>query len=190
MTPLISGIASVASLLLNVSKASARSGPTADEATAQQAPAPSARVSLSAEAQKALGAAGQGVRVDALPAGVSPADAQRSVSAADFRELLSQFGATESEQASLAAGFDANKDGSVSAEEFMQGLSRAAASAGTGAGAGATGTAALGGAGGEAFTQSLLQLLDRQGRANGVVSQSEVAGLTTAFAGLQSLRRS
>ncbi|GAA6119394.1 hypothetical protein [Acidovorax sp. FG27] len=183
MTPLISGIASVASLLLNVSKASASASPSADEAAVKETPAPSSRVTLSAQAQQAMLAAGQGVRVDALPSGVSPADARRSVSTADFRELLGQFGATESEQATLAAGFDADKDGSVSADEFLQGLARAGAAADPAAGA------TTAGPGGEAFTQSLLQLLDRQGQANGVVSQAELAGLTTAFAGVQALRR-
>lgn len=176
MTPLISGIASVASMLFNASNASARAASSAEPAPAQ--PVPSARVTLSAQAQAALRAAGQSVRADALPAGITAADAQRSVSTQDFRKLLSEFGATEEEQAALTASFDADSNGSVSANEFLQGLARATGPAG-----------AQGGPQGEAFTQSLLKLVDRKGEANGVVSQSELAGLTTAFAGAQAMRR-
>lgn len=178
MTPLISGIASVASLLFNASNASARAAPKAEAAATPERPVPSARVTLSAQAQATLRAAGQGVRADALPAGITAADTQRPVSTQDFRKLLSEFGATEEEQATLTAGFDADGNGSVSANEFLQGLARASASGG-----------AQGGPQGEAFTQSLLQLVDRRGEANGVVSQSELAGLTTAFAGAQAMRR-
>lgn len=181
MTPLISGIASVASMLFNASNASARAAGAAEPTATSARPTPSARVTLSAEAQMSLRGTGQGVRAAALPTGATAADAQRAVSRDDFRQLLSEFGATEEEQATLAAGFDADGNGSVSADEFMQGLARASARGAAGA--------AQGGPQGEAFTQSLLQLLDRRGQPNGVVSQAEVSGLTTAFAGAQAMRR-
>jgi len=68
----------------------------------------------------------------------------------------------------LAAGFDANQDGAISRDEFLKGV---AATSGT--------------KGGSELSQSLLHLVDRHGNANGVVNQTELAQLTTAFANAQ-----
>lgn len=172
MSPLISGLASVASLLFNATSgtraAAARRG---GDAAPEQ---PSAVVTLSPQAEALAGFAGKGIlvsqgKVEGI-AGASGSAGQAaraggSVSAQDFQKLLTRFGADDAQKAELTAGFDADKDGTISHEEFLKGL------ASTSGQAPATG-----------FSQAVLRLMDRGGDGNGVVSSTEFAALTTAFA--------
>lgn len=165
MTPLISGLASVASFLYNVASGnkSAASPRASQPATAE----PSAVVTLSKEAEAMTGVASQGI----LPTpgnALSALAADRPVSKTDFQELLARFGASDAQKEQLAAGFDTNQDGAISRDEFLKGIA-----------------ATSGAKGSTEFSQSLLQLVDRHGNANGVVSQTELAQLTTAFANAQ-----
>lgn len=179
MSPLISGLASVASFLYNA--ASGSKSAASSRASQPAAAEPSAVVTLSKEAEALTGFAGKGILMASGklngPLGTRAADAgtaltasqaDRSVSKKDFQELLASFGATDSQKEQLAAGFDANQDGAISRDEFLKGV---AATSGT--------------KGGSELSQSLLQLVDRHGNANGVVNQTELAQLTTAFANAQ-----
>lgn len=180
MSPLISGLASVASFLYNAASGS-KSAATA-RASQPAAAEPSAVVTLSKEAEALTGFAGKGILMtsgkldgplgtragaDAGTA-LTASQADRAVSKKDFQELLASFGATDAQKEQLAAGFDANQDGAISRDEFLKGV---AATSGT--------------KGGSELSQSLLQLVDRHGNANGVVNQTELAQLTTAFANAQ-----
>lgn len=175
MTPLISGLASVASLLFNATSGRANaprrnSGDTAPEQA-------SAVVTLSPQAEALAGFASKGIlvsqgRVDGASSstglgGAPSRDARAvgSVSARDFQELLARFGADDAQKAELTAGFDTDKDGRISHDEFLKGLA---------------GTAAP--AGGTDFSQAVRRLMDRGGDGNGVVSSTEFAALATAFA--------
>lgn len=176
MSPLISGLASVASLLSNASSSGRANAPrrSGGDTAPDQA---SAVVTLSPQAEALAGFAAKGIlvsqgRVDgAASAGAGgtlqgrDARAAGSVSTHDFQELLARFGADDAQKAELAAGFDTDKDGRISHAEFLQGL------AGTAAPAGGTG-----------FSQAVRQLMDRGGDGNGVVSSKEFAALATAFA--------
>ena len=180
MSPLISGLASVASFLYNA--ASGSKSAASSRASQPAAAEPSAVVTLSKEAEALTGFAGKGIlmasgKLDgplgtraAADAGtaLTASQADRSVSKKDFQELLASFGATDAQKEQLAAGFDANQDGAISRDEFLKGV---AATSGT--------------KGGSELSQSLLQLVDRHGNANGVVNQTELAQLTTAFANAQ-----
>lgn len=189
MTPLISGLASLASLLFNASqsgsgKAAAprRNGESADAG-------PSAKVSLSQEAQALAGLAGLGatfapavvpaglesvrVSADGVPGRVG---ADLAVSSEDFQALLERFGASSEQKKLLTEGFDTDKNGTISRAEFLQGLGRTARKGG-------------GGGDGDRFSQALLTLMDKGGDANASVSKQEFAAFTTAFAAATQGRR-
>lgn len=181
MSPLISGLASVASMIFNAAssgagKASARRGGEA------AAPEPSAVVRLSAEAQTLVGMAGQDVlatqgasagsvtavgrssrQTTAAPPGGRAAAA---VSKEDFQALLTRFGATEDQKQQITAGFDADKDGVITHDEFLKGLARTKGPQ----------------SGSDPFSQAVLQVMDRAGNADGTVAKDEFAALTSAFA--------
>ncbi|MBV7426590.1 MULTISPECIES: EF-hand domain-containing protein [unclassified Acidovorax] len=181
MSPLISGLASVASLIFNA----ASSGPGKSAASRRGAgatePEPSTVLTLSPQAEALAGFAGKGILVSqgkldgpavgavgrgggSVPAGASGASGGRSVSREDFRDLLARFGATEAQTEQLTAGFDTNKDGSISQDEFLKGL---ASTKGAQAGSG--------------FSQAVMQLMDQGGNADGTVAQKEFAAFSTAF---------
>ena len=181
MSPLLSGLASVASLVFNAASSGATK-PAAPRRGSEEAQAqPSAVVTLSPQAETLAGFAGKGIlvsqgKVDGAVGGVQrgggsggglvglPA-AGDSVSAQDFKALLSEFGADDAQQEQIAAGFDTSKDGRISHQEFLQGLASTSITRP-----------------GNDFSQAVLQLMDRSGIADGVVSQSEFAALATAFA--------
>lgn len=174
MSPLISGLASVASFLYN---AASGSKSAATPRASQPAEAtPSAVVTLSKEAEAMTGFAGKGIlmtsgKLDGAAStgtALTASRADRAVSKQDFQELLASFGATDAQKEQLAAGFDANQDGAISRDEFLKGIASTS-----------------GAKGGSELSQSLLQLVDRHGNANGVVNQTELAQLTTAFANAQ-----
>lgn len=165
MTPLISGLASVASLLFNAS--SGRSGAAAKPAADTASAGPASVLTLSAEAQSLAGVAGQaasGAAALATSAGGS-AVSGKSVSTEDFQTMLTRFGATDAQKEQLTAGLDANKDGSISQDEFLKGL------------ANTQGTQA-----GSATSQTLMQVMDQAGNRDGTVGRKEFLTLTTAFA--------
>ena len=169
MSPLISGLASVASFLYNAASGS-KSAATPRASQPAEA-APSAVVTLSKEAEAITGLAGKGMLMTSgKPDGtaLTASQADRAVSKQDFQELLASFGATDAQKEQLAAGFDTNQDGAISRDEFLKGLA-----------------ATSGSKGGSELSQSLLQVVDRHGNANGVVNQAELAQLTTAFANAQ-----
>lgn len=178
MSLLITGLTSLASLLMNAasSRADKRGSPRQQGESPDAGPA--AKVQLSQEAQALAGLAGQGamfaqaIAPGALTAvhggaGAAPARAKpaMAVSSQDFQGLLERFGADAGQSKLLTAGFDTDQNGSISRAEFLQGLGR---------------TAHKGGADG--FSQALLQLMDRGGDANASVSKQEFAAFTTAFA--------
>lgn len=176
MSPLISGLASVASFLYN---AASGSKSAATPRASQPAEAtPSAVVTLSKEAEAMTGFAGKGILMTSgkldgtagtgTSTALTASQADRAVSRQDFQELLASFGATDAQKEQLAAGFDANQDGAISRDEFLKGIASTS-----------------GAKGGSELSQSLLQLVDRHGNANGVVNQTELAQLTTAFANAQ-----
>ncbi len=183
MSPLISGLASVASFLYNA--ASGNKSAASSRASQPAAAEPSAVVTLSKEAEAMTGFAGKGIlmtsgKLDGALTAVSArtgtdsgnaltaSAADRAVSKKDFQELLASFGASDAQKEQLAAGFDANQDGAISRDEFLKGIASTS-----------------GAKGGSDFSQSLLQLVDRHGNANSVVNQTELAQLTTAFANAQ-----
>lgn len=180
MTPLISGLASVASFLYNA--ASGSKSAASSRASQPAAAEPSAVVTLSKEAEAMTGFAGKGILMTSgkldgplgtrtvadTGSALTASQADRAVSRKDFQELLASFGASDAQKEQLAAGFDANQDGAISRDEFLKGI---AATSGT--------------KGSTEFSQSVLQLVDRHGNANGVVNQAELAQLTTAFANAQ-----
>ena len=89
------------------------------------------------------------------------------MSTQDFQELLARFGADDAQKAQLTAGFDANKDGAITQDEFLKGLAKTqGAQAGTD------------------FSQAVMQLMDRSasGNADGSVAAKEFAAFATAFA--------
>ena len=181
MSPLLSGLASVASLVFNAASSGATK-PAAPRRGSEEAQAqPSAVVTLSPQAETLAGFAGKGIlvsqgKVDGALGGVQrgggsggglvglPA-AGGSVSAQDFKALLSEFGADDAQKEQIAAGFDTSKDGRISHQEFLRGLASTSITRP-----------------GNDFSQAVLQLMDRSGIADGVVSQSEFAALATAFA--------
>ena len=173
MTPLISGLASLASLLFNASQSGAgkaaaprRNGESADAG-------PAALVSWSPEARGLVGHGALGAesasaltrRVGRSAESAPGGDAQGAVSRQDFQDLLARFGATEQQTQQLASRFDTDQDGSISHEEFQKGLARAA-----------------GDRANDALSQVLLGLMDAQGNGDGRVDPKELASLTGAFA--------
>lgn len=177
MTPLISGLASVASMLFSSSSGANASARKVTDAT----PEASAKVILSSDAEAIARFASKGVAVavrSTTQLGTAGAvtrstqttanEANQPVTKDDFRRLLAEFGASEAQQAQLAEGFDTDQDGTISRDEFLQRV------------AGTTGKAAD-----SNFTQSLLALIDQHGNANGVVNQKEFVQFTTAFVDAQ-----
>lgn len=184
MTPLISGLASVASLIFNASSGGAGKAAGARRSKEAEAPEASAVVTLSPQAEAMAGFANKGVlmtqgRFDAAlspvsrgvssgtggkPSGVAALSGP-AVSAQDFKDLLTRFGATDAEKAELTAGFDADKDGAISQDEFLKGLASTSTHK--------TGTD---------FSQAVRQLMDRGGDGDGVVAAKEFTAFTTAFA--------
>lgn len=180
MSPLISGLASLASLVFNASGGSSKAAATrrSSEATEVQ---PSAVVTLSPQAEALAGFAGKGILVSsgklegALGAvqrgsgqsggSTGLAGAGSSVSVQDFQEILTRFGADDAQKQQITAGFDANKDGSISHDEFLKGVASTSIKQQ-----------------GTDFSQAVLQLMDKGGDTNGVVNQKEFAAFTTAFA--------
>lgn len=178
MSPLISGLASVASMLFNA--ASGRSGSTpssAHRADSAGVAGPSAVVRLSPEAAALAGLADKGVMVTqsrldppaaAAGLGVGPGAGGGSVSTQDFQDLLAQFGATDAQKERLAAAFDADQDGRISQDEFLKGLAKTRSPEST-----------------TEFSQAVMQLMDHGGNADGTVALQEFAAFSTAFSALQ-----
>ncbi len=180
MSPLLSGLASVASLVFNAASSGAAKSAAPRRGSEESQAQPSAVVTLSPQAEALAGFAGKGILVSqgkvdgalgAVQRGGSggglvglPA-AGGSVSTQDFQALLSQFGADDAQKEQIAAGFDTSKDGRISHQEFLQGLASTSITRP-----------------GNDFSQAVLQLMDRSGIADGVVSQNEFAALATAFA--------
>lgn len=182
MSPLLSGLASVASLVFNAASSGAAKSAAPRRGSEESQAQPSAVVTLSPQAEALAGFAGKGIlvsqgKVDGALGAVQrgggsgggglvglPA-AGGSVSTQDFQALLSQFGADDAQKEQIAAGFDTSKDGRISHQEFLQGLASTSITRP-----------------GNDFSQAVLQLMDRSGIADGVVSQSEFAALATAFA--------
>ena len=84
----------------------------------------------------------------------------------DFQALLTRFGATADQKQQITAGFDADKDGVITHDEFLQGLARTRGQQ----------------AGSDPFAQAVLQVMDRAGNADGTVAKEEFAALSSAFA--------
>lgn len=173
MSPLISGLASVVSMVFNA----ASSGSTKSAATRRAGPdvdgGPSAVLTLSPQAEALAGLAGQEVasrspgaleRSPAGPGGPGGLTGRSAVSAQDFQQLLSRWGADGSLSAQLTAGFDVNQDGSITREEFLQGLAKT-----------------KGPESGSDFSQAVMQLMDRGGNADGRVTGQEFAAFAAAF---------
>ncbi|GDY38389.1 EF-hand domain-containing protein [Acidovorax sp. NB1] len=179
MSPLLSGLASVASLVFNAASSGAAKPAAPRRGSDAEQAQPSAVVTLSPQAEALAGFAGKGILVSqgkldgalgAVQRGsggglVGQPSAGGSVSTQDFKALLSEFGADDAQKEQIAAGFDTSKDGRISHEEFLQGLASTSITRQ-----------------GNDFSQAVLQLMDRSGIADGVVSQSEFAALATAFA--------
>ena len=176
MSPLISGLASVASMIFNAASSSASKTAASRRGAAAEVPQASAVVTLSPQAEALAGYADKGLvsmhgQRDAVVSSVSRSMAGaattlsgRSVSGQDFQELLTQFGADDSQKAQLTAGFDTNKDGAISRDEFLQGLAKTSSTKAE-----------------TDFSQAVRQMLDGAGDANGVVTGKEFTAFTTAF---------
>lgn len=181
MSPLISGLASIASMVFNA--ASGRFGgatPSARRADSADAAGPSAVVHLSPEAAALAGLADKGVmvtqgRLDS-PVTAASRGAGRggggmgdgSVSTQDFQDLLAQFGASDAQKERLAAAFDADQNGRISQDEFLKGLAKTRSAEST-----------------TDFSQAVMQLMDHGGNGDGTVAPHEFAAFSTAFAALQ-----
>ena len=186
MSPLISGLASVASMIFNASSSNAGKAPAARRPADTAEAGPASVVHLSPQAQALAGAAGkalsqsaQAVATAATGAAAAQGSGQGgSVSKQDFQSLLTQFGATEAQKEQLTTGLDANKDGAISRDEFLQGLANT-----------------QGSKAGSELSQALMQVMDGagnggvaspgNGKGDGAVSAKEFAALTTAFAALE-----
>ncbi|WCM91197.1 hypothetical protein M5C99_12250 [Acidovorax sp. NCPPB 2350] len=177
MSPIVSGLASVASMLFNASSA-AKSSAASAKTDKASTPEPSSIVTLSQDATSLARMADRGMLLaseggaSGRSAGV--ADAQlsqlsvnRSVSKEDFQAMLTRFGATDAQKDEITKGFDADQDGAISRDEFLKGIARTADAQG----------------GGE-FGQALLQLMDRGGKGNadGSVGTQEFAAFSRAYA--------
>ena len=181
MSPLISGLASVASLVFNAaSGGSSRSAAARRSSDAADGAQPSAVVTLSPQAEALAGFADKGILVSqgkldgalsAIQRGTgqggrgAASAAGGAVSTRDFQEILTRFGADDAQKQQITEGFDTNKDGSISHEEFLKGLASTSIQKQ-----------------GTDFSQAVLQLMDRGGDTNGVVNQNEFAAFATAFA--------
>lgn len=178
MSPLISGLASVASLIFNATAGGPGKSSASRRSGADVEPEPSAVLTLSPQAEALAGFAGKGILVsqgkleNALGAvargsagSAANAASAASVSTQDFQELLTRFGADDAQKAQLTAGFDADKDGSITQDEFLKGLAKT-----------------KGAQAGSDFSQAVMQLMDRSGNADGSVADKEFAAFSTAFA--------
>ena len=190
MSALVSVLASAASMIFNAASSGPAKSAASRRSGADVEPEPSAVVTLSPQAEAMAGFAGKGIMVsqgkveNALGAltevsrssgggaanAVSAALSGRPVSTQDFQELLTRFGADDAQKAQLTAGFDANKDGAISQDEFLKGLAKTKGTQGTPADAN--------------FSQAVMQLMDRggSGNADGTVAAKEFAAFATAFA--------
>ena len=187
MSALISVLASAASMIFNAAPSGPAKSAASRRSGADAEPEPSAVVTLSPQAEAMAGFAGKGIMVsqgkveNALGAvarssgggaanAVSAALSGRPVSTQDFQELLTRFGADDAQKAQLTAGFDANKDGAISQDEFLKGLAKTKGTQGTPADSD--------------FSQAVMQLMDRggSGNADGTVAAKEFAAFATAFA--------
>jgi len=176
MSPLISGLASVASLIFNAAFGGSAKSAVARRAEADAAPQASTVISLSPQAEALAGLAGNGVAQPqgrphhALGIRSAPQSseagllARRSVSTEDFQTLLNRFGADDAQKAQLTAGFDANQDGAITQAEFLQGLAKT-----------------KGDQAGSGFSQAVMGLMDRCGVADGKVAETEFAAFASAF---------
>lgn len=181
MSPLISGLASVASLVFNAVSSGSGKSATARRSAEADAAEPSAVLNLSPEAATLAGFADKGILVSqgkvdgvlgaarrtggAASSQAVAASGTGAVSKKDFQELLTQFGATDVQKEQLADAFDVNKDGNISHDEFLRGLARTRGAQST-----------------SEFSQSVMQLMDRAGNADGTVGQREFAAFSSAFA--------
>ena len=182
MSPLLSGLASVASLVFNATSSGSGklAGPRRSGAGVE--PEPSAVLTLSPQAEALAGFADKGILVSqgklenavgAVASGsagraasvASVALSARPVSTQDFQALLTRFGADDAQKAQLTAGFDADKDGFITMDEFLKGLAKT-----------------KGAQAGSDFSQTVMQLMDRNGNADGSVADKEFAAFSTAFA--------
>ena len=190
MSPLISGLASVASMIFNAASGGASKTAASRRTADAEVPQASALVTLSPQAEALARFAGKGIEatqggLDAAVSAVSrsvggaagnagaAALSGRSVSTQDFQELLTRFGADDAQKAQLTAGFDTNNDGAISRDEFLQGLAKTSS----------TQTATD-------FSQAVRQMLDGAGNADGVVAAKEFTAFTTAFVNAQQRGRS
>ena len=173
MSPLLSGLASVASLVFNAASGASARAAGGRRGTEAGEPQPSTVVTLSPQAEALAGFAGKGVLVaqaratgplTAAAGGVGPGGGA-SVSAPQFEDILARMGADDAQKKQITSGFDVNQDGSISRDEFLHGLASTSIQKP-----------------GSDFSQAVLQLMDRGGDGNGVVQQGEFAALTTAFA--------
>lgn len=181
MSPLVSGIASIASLIFNATSSGSGKPAAARRGTVDAQPEPSLVLSLSPQAEAMAGLAGKGILVsqgELDPSLSATARGNRSslaqaagalqgaaVSTEDFQVLLARFGADDAQKAQLTAGFDANRDGTITQSEFLDGLAKT-----------------RGDQAGSGFSQAVMALMDRNGVADGRVADKEFAALTTAFA--------
>ncbi len=189
MSPLVSGIATIASLIFNAASSGPAKAAAARRSGADAQPEPSAVLTLSPQAEALAGVAGKGIMVSreksqgplgAVAAhvfnGASAVLSGKPVSTQDFQALLARFGADDTQKAQLTAGFDANQDGAITQDEFLKGLAKT-----------------RGEQAGTDFSQAVMQLMD-QGRkagidgsggsakADGSVSKSEFVAFAAAFA--------
>lgn len=173
MSPLISGLASVASLIFNASGGSGKA-PVAVRRPSDTEAGPASVVQLSPQAQALAGVAGRAAShgapaISSATSGMTTTSAKGgSVSTEDFQALLSQFGATDAQKDQLSAGLDTDKDGAISRGEFLRGLADT-----------------QGGKSTSIVSQAVLQVMDGAGQRDGTVTPKEFAALTTAFAALE-----
>ncbi|MFY3384767.1 EF-hand domain-containing protein [Paracidovorax sp. MALMAid1276] len=178
MSPLISGLASVASLVFNAvssgSNKSSASASSSRSAGAGDAGGPAAVLSLSPEAASLAGLADKGLvatqgkgsqALGTITDAVGRTAQGAALTKKDFQELLSQFGATDVQSEALAARFDVNNDGRISRDEFAKGLGQTRGAQST-----------------TDFAQALMGLMDKAGDTDGKVSKQEFAALAAAFA--------
>lgn len=192
MSPLISGLTTVASMFFNA--VSSGAGKSSQSSSSSRRPGesdaggPAAVLSLSPEAATLAGFADKGLlltqgkpdqpqvavagaagRAGQGAAGMLAAGSG-SVSKKEFQELLAKFGATEGQKEALAARFDVNNDGRISHDEFAKRLAQTRGTQST-----------------TDFSQALMQLMDKSGNSDGTVAQQEFAAFSAAFAAAEKL---
>ena len=100
----------------------------------------------------------------AAPAGSVPLGLGGSMTASDFDQIMLQIGASRSQADTIRAGFDADRDGSITNAEMLHGL------------------ADLGASSNSPNSQLLMGLMDSNGNRDGVVQQNEFLGVETSLA--------